>query len=50
MLIQGDPHAEGFYRSIGARRIGTRLSESIPGRELPLFSIDLTLQEAAPGP
>lgn len=50
MLIQGDQHADAFYRAMGARKIGTRPSESIPGRELPLYDIDLTLQEAAPGP
>lgn len=50
MHIQGDPHADAFYRAMGAGKIGTRPSESIPGRELPLYDIDLTLQEAAPGP
>ena len=50
MLIQGDPHADGFYRAMGARKIGTRSSESIPGRELPLYNIDLTVQEAASVP
>lgn len=46
MLIQGDPHADAFYRAMGARKIGTRPSESIPGRELPLYRIDLTVHEA----
>lgn len=41
VIIQGDPHAEPFYASIGARRIGTRPSASIVGRELPLFRLDL---------
>jgi GNAT superfamily N-acetyltransferase len=41
VIIQGDPHAEPFYASIGARRIGTRPSASIAGRELPLFRLDL---------
>ncbi len=41
MLIQGDPHAEAFYRAAGARQIGTRPSESIAGRELPLFELVL---------
>lgn len=39
LLIQGDPHAEDFYLSIGARKIGTRESGSIPGRLLPMFEI-----------
>jgi GNAT superfamily N-acetyltransferase len=37
MLIQGDPHAARFYESAGAVQIGTRASDSIPGRMLPLF-------------
>ena len=50
MLIHGDPHADAFYRAMGARKIGTRPSESIPGRELPLYNIDLTVPGAAPVP
>lgn len=46
MLIQGDLHADAFYRKMGARKIGSRPSESIPGRELPLYNIDLTVREA----
>ncbi len=46
IVIQGDPHAEGFYRSVGGVLTGYRLSESIPGRKLPVFSIDLTCSEA----
>lgn len=41
VLIQGDPHAEAFYRAAGGEQIGTRPSGSIPGRELPLFRISL---------
>ncbi|MDH5232895.1 MAG: GNAT family N-acetyltransferase [Gammaproteobacteria bacterium] len=41
LLIQGDPHAKGFYCAMGAKPIGQRESASIPGRFLPLFSIDL---------
>ncbi len=41
LLIQGDPHADAFYRSAGAELIGTRPSGSIPGRELPLFRMTL---------
>ena len=37
--IQGDPHADGFYRAAGGKLIGYRNSESIPGRKLPLFAI-----------
>jgi GNAT superfamily N-acetyltransferase len=41
MVIQGDPHADRFYRMAGGERSGFRESESIPGRHLPLFRIDL---------
>ncbi len=41
LLIQGDPHAEGFYLAAGARRTGSRDSCSVPGRALPLFQIAL---------
>jgi GNAT superfamily N-acetyltransferase len=41
IAIQGDPHAEAFYRSVGARRTGSRPSESIPGRWLPLFQLEI---------
>jgi GNAT superfamily N-acetyltransferase len=42
LLIQGDPHAEGFYRAVGGERVGMRESTSIPRRYLPLFRILLT--------
>ncbi|MDP6113567.1 MAG: GNAT family N-acetyltransferase [Planctomycetota bacterium] len=41
IIIQGDPHAETFYRAMGGKLIGHKPSESIPGRELPLFRIEL---------
>ena len=41
LVIQADPNAEAFYLSMGARRIGTRASASIAGRQLPLLVIDL---------
>ena len=41
LVIQGDPNAEGFYVAIGARRVGTRESASIPGRQLPLLEVSL---------
>ncbi|MFB9830721.1 GNAT family N-acetyltransferase [Actinoallomurus acaciae] len=37
LLIEADPHAEGFYLAMGAQRIGTTPSGSIPGRQLPLL-------------
>jgi len=41
LSIQGDPNAERFYLAAGARRTGAAESESIPGRMLPTFVIDL---------
>jgi GNAT superfamily N-acetyltransferase len=41
MIIQGDPNAAAFYQAAGGTRCGTRPSGSIPGRELPLFRIEL---------
>ena len=40
MIIQSDPYAEGFYKAAGAKNIGKRESESIPGRFLPLLEIE----------
>ncbi len=41
LLVQSDPHAEGFYRAMGAVRIGTKPSTVLPGRELPLLRLTL---------
>lgn len=41
LSIQGDPHAERFYEAAGATLVGTRESESKPGRFLPLFKIEI---------
>ena len=40
LIIQGDPNATEFYKAAGARQIGTRESDSIPGRYLPLFELE----------
>jgi GNAT superfamily N-acetyltransferase len=37
MELTSDPHAEGFYRAMGARRVGERESTVTPGRTLPLL-------------
>ena len=42
MVIQGDPNAAAFYRAAGARRVGARPSDSVPGRTLPLFELALS--------
>lgn len=39
--IQGDPNATRFYRAAGGIRVGERESDSIPGRWLPEYRIDL---------
>jgi ribosomal protein S18 acetylase RimI-like enzyme len=41
LLVVADPHAEGFYRRMGARRIGEAESEVIDGRRLPILVVDL---------
>ncbi|MCA9864261.1 MAG: GNAT family N-acetyltransferase [Thermomicrobiales bacterium] len=41
LVLQSDPHAEGFYLSRGARRIGEIASALVPGRTLPLMHVDL---------
>ncbi len=42
LIIQGDPHAEDFYRAAGGVLIGTQKSASIEGRSLPRYEIKLT--------
>ena len=37
LMIESDPHAESFYLSMGARRVGAAESSSQPGRMLPLL-------------
>ncbi|MEI7031471.1 GNAT family N-acetyltransferase [Streptomyces pratensis] len=41
LTIDADPNAEPFYRAMGAVRIGTTPSGSVPGRELPLLAVAL---------
>jgi len=41
MVIESDPHAKGFYRAAGGNLVGYKESVNMPGRKLPLFSIDL---------
>jgi len=42
LSIQGDPNAHDFYVSHGAIQTGTRPSGSIAGRDLPLYTLDLS--------
>jgi GNAT superfamily N-acetyltransferase len=39
LVIDADPNAEPFYRAMGAERIGSTPSGSIPGRRLPLLAV-----------
>lgn len=39
LVIESDPNAEPFYRSMGAVRIGSVASAAILGRELPLMEV-----------
>jgi hypothetical protein len=41
LIVVSDPHAEGFYLKLGARRIGSRVSDLEPGRQLPLLRFAL---------
>ncbi len=42
LVIQSDPDAAGFYEKMGAKLVGDRPSDSVPGRRLPLYELDLT--------
>lgn len=39
--LDADPHAEGFYKKMGCRTVGLTLSQSFPGRTLPLMVCDI---------
>jgi GNAT superfamily N-acetyltransferase len=41
LIIDADPGAVGFYRTMGARQIGEHPSGSVPGRLLPRFEYAL---------
>lgn len=41
IVLNSDPHAEGFYRRLGAVRIGDHPVAEIPGRVLPRMAIRL---------
>ena len=45
LVIQGDPNAAAFYRAAGGILIGERESESVRGRQLPLFRVPLAKPE-----
>jgi GNAT superfamily N-acetyltransferase len=41
LTIDADPHAEDFYRHMGAVRVGVAPSTAIPGRSLPRMRVVL---------
>jgi GNAT superfamily N-acetyltransferase len=41
LRVHGDPNAAEFYQTLGARFVGMAPSATIPGRELPVFEIEL---------
>jgi len=45
--VQGDPNAIAFYRAAGGVMTGNKESESIAGRFLPTFQIDLSADTVA---
>lgn len=49
LVIQGDPNAHDFYIAAGARHVGSKESGSIPGRELPLFEIEIGAGDGSTG-
>lgn len=41
LIVQSDTHAEGFYRAMGAVRVGTQASTVIAGLALPVLRLGL---------
>ncbi|TWS95952.1 GNAT family N-acetyltransferase [Reyranella sp. CPCC 100927] len=41
MVVLADPNAAVFYEKMGARFLRTAPSDAIPGRQLPLYTLDL---------
>jgi predicted N-acetyltransferase YhbS len=44
LTIASDPHAEGFYRKLGARRVGS-VASTPRGRRLPLLTLRVPASE-----
>ena len=42
LRIEADPNAVPFYERMGATRIGVAPSTSVPGRDLPVLTIDVS--------
>ena len=42
--VLADPNAAAFYEKMGARPVGSRPSDAIPGRFLPYLEVDIPLR------
>lgn len=49
LTIDSDPHAEDFYRHMGAVRIGDVPSTAIPGRSLPQLRVRVPAADSSTG-
>ena len=47
LTILADPNAAPFYERMGARFLRNAPSDAIPGRSLPLYEYDITLEAAS---
>lgn len=41
LTVLADPHAVGFYERMGCQFVSMAPSDAVPGRELPLYAVDL---------
>jgi N-acetylglutamate synthase-like GNAT family acetyltransferase len=48
LSLHSEPHAEGFYRAMGAVRVGEVPSPVMPGRLLPLMRFSLGERKVRP--
>jgi GNAT superfamily N-acetyltransferase len=46
LSIMADPHAEAFYRRMGAVRAGDAPSDAVPGRRLPMLEFPIASRDA----
>ena len=47
LTILADPNAAAFYERMGARFLRNAPSDAIPGRSLPLYEYDITVEAAS---
>lgn len=46
LVLDADPHAQGFYERMGAVVVGARATPEVPGRSLPRMRYELPLADA----